>query len=180
MRRIYKALPLALLTLALVAASAAPAVGHQQVERPYKSTEAGSVEIGACDDSGFPVIVCPFTTSGESHSTHLGKTTTTSSGTSTLNLLSEPCELFDGTLGIESHNVGTGVFVAANGDALWVSFENTGCADLSGAEAAGPLVGTQTFTGGDGRFAGASGSTTVTGVGQGPNFLLQAVGTLTY
>lgn len=181
MRRNYRSLPLTLLTLALVAASAAPAIAGRPVERPYKSTETGTVvvDLAACDDSGFPIVVCPNTTSGSSNTTHLGLTATTSAGTSSLDLTAA-CELFDGTFGVESHNVGTGVFVAANGDEVHVAFQNTGCADLSGAGAAGPLEGTQTFTGGTGRFAGASGNTVVTGVGQGDTFFLEAVGTISY
>lgn len=128
---------------------------------------------------GFPLCRLPQHNYRNVNTTHLGKTSTTRTGTSTLNFL-EACELFDGSLGVVSNNVGTGVFVAANGDELWAAFQNVGCADLSGADAAGPLVGTQTFTGGTGRFAGASGSTTVTGVGQGDTFLLKAVGTISY
>lgn len=182
MKRMFRLAPLALLTLALLATIAAPAIAGNTVERPYTSTEAGSVEVdlAACDDSGFPLVVCPNTTSGESRTTHLGRTATTSSGLSTLDFGAEPCDLSDGSQGVVTHNVGTGIFVAANGDELHVAFQNTGCADLSGNDAAGPLVGTQTFTGGTGRFAGASGSTVVTGVGQGNTFYLEAVGTITY
>lgn len=182
MKRTYRLLPLALLTLALVAVSVAPAGAANQVERPYKSNEAGFVvvDLAECDDTSPPLVVCPNTTTGTSNTTHLGKTTTTSSGTSTLDFGVEPCLLFDGGLGVVSHNVGTGVFEAANGDKLFVAFQNTGCADLSGAGEAGPLVGTQTFTGGTGRFAGASGTTVVTGVGQGDTFVLEAVGTISY
>ncbi|NND03531.1 MAG: hypothetical protein HKN91_12165 [Acidimicrobiia bacterium] len=72
------------------------------------------------------------------------------------------------------------MFVAANGDELHVAFANVGCADLSRNDAAGPLVGAQTFTGGTGRFAGATGSTVVTGVGQGDNFSQNVAGTISY
>jgi len=182
MKRTYKSLPLALLTLALVAVSAAPAGATNQVERPYKSTEAGfvMVDLAGCDDSGFPLVVCPNTTTGTSNTTHLGKTTTTSSGFSTLDFGAGPCQLDGGVEGVVTYNFGVGTFEAANGDTVVVSFENTGCADLLGSGAAGPLVGTQTVIGGTGRFAGATGSTVVTGVGQGDTFYLEAVGTITY
>lgn len=72
---------------------------------------------------------------------------------------------------------------AANGDTLTGEFENSGCASLDPATAdigTTPLNGTQTITGGAGRFAGASGSATTSGFGVGPDYELTWEGTLTY
>jgi hypothetical protein len=78
----------------------------------------------------------------------------------------------------------TGAFVAANGDRVNSSFSGTGVTNL--ADFTAVFEGTETFSGGTGRFAGASGSAHVqgtaaldptTGRGRG-QFTIQ--GTLTY
>lgn len=124
--------------------------------------------------------MCDNTTTSSGNVKHLGKVTTTSSGTSGIDFGVPPCELEDGSDGVVVHNEGTGVVVAANGDELYLAFENTGCADLSGTGVAGSLVGSQTITGGTGRFDGASGQTVSNGTAAGDGFTLVAIGTITY
>jgi hypothetical protein len=58
-------------------------------------------------------------------------------------------------------NLGTGVLTAANGDQIFVAASGTSCFDP--ATGLVDLSGTQTITGGSGRFEGASGTLTVTG-----------------
>ena len=80
--------------------------------------------------------------------------------------------------------INTGAFVAANGDRINSSFTGTGVTNL--ADFSASFEGTETFVGGTGRFAGASGTAQVegtavldpaTGTGKG-QFII--TGTITY
>jgi hypothetical protein len=160
MNRFRRAPHVALLIVAMVAFAAAPALAGGKGERPYKGLEHGSVvvDFAGCVErpgTGGAVVDCPFTTDSTANFTHLGKTTGTSTGIATLDF-GNPCE---GEGSATVTNVGSGVFTAANGDELWLDFENTLC--FGPSESA--LTGTQTITGGTGRFAGATGSAVLSG-----------------
>jgi hypothetical protein len=124
---------------------------------------------------------CHFTTESTGNATHLGKTSVVSEGT--LILFFEDCFLLDGlTPGFVFRTSGTFTVTAANGDHLFGTFENEGCTNPDPATAAigTTIEGSQTITGGTGRFEGATGSTTTFGHGFGNDFDLVATGTLTY
>ncbi|MBT8241987.1 MAG: hypothetical protein HKN94_10975 [Acidimicrobiales bacterium] len=174
MKRITSALTVGLLAIAMVAATASPVSAGNQAERPYKGQEQVFLSLDpSCDFTG----PCGFTTDSAGTSSHLGKTTGTSTG---IVSLTGPCTLLDGvTPGAAFSTSGEYIITAANGDTLSGIFENSGCAGLApGTEMIpGGIAGTQTIIGGTGRFEGASGSTVTFGDGIGP---LHWVGTLTY
>ncbi len=184
MKRIKETLPVGLLVVALATLTAAPAAASDHVERPHKGTDVGTVvlqPIENCDATGFPVFVCEFTTTGTGNHTHLGKVATSSTGLATFNIFAPPCELLDGSnIGLVVENAGTFVFVAANGDEVSGTFENTVCAGPPGSGLAGGLAGTQTITGGTGRFEGATGNVDTIGTGVDDTFNLTFNGAIEY
>ncbi|NNC42493.1 MAG: hypothetical protein HKO03_04550 [Acidimicrobiia bacterium] len=160
-----------LLIVAMMATIAAPAGAKNQAERPYKGSEQVifTLLFDTCGPTG-----CNFTTVGENgRSTHLGKMTSSSEGFITF---APPCELSDGSIGDGFSTEGTFQFTAANGDQIFGTFENEGCADGDGI-IPGRIEGSQEIDGGTGRFAGATGSAITFGDNIGP---LSWVGTLTY
>lgn len=165
MKRITKLLLVGSTIAMLAALTAAPVAAGSQVERPFQSTDSGfSVEDeGACDLTGFPVIACPTESSATGHATHLGKTSSETEGILTVDL-TDICFLPDGSLGINFLQEATFVTTAANGDEVHGDFVTTGCASLVDPTAAVGYTGAVTVTGGTGRFAGATGSVTTTGV----------------
>lgn len=175
MKRLTKVLSFGALVAAMIAATALPASAGNQVTRPYKGNEQVVLIVDdACDFSG----PCSFTTfSDGGTSSHLGKTFTTSEG---ILQLTGGCLLLDGvSFGAAFSTSGTFTTRAANGDLLFGTFENSGCAGLTPDTAGipGGIAGTQEIVGGTGRFEGATGNTVTFGDGIGP---LHWVGTLTY
>lgn len=182
MRRLSRMTAGVLLAAAALVTAPAAASSSQgsQVARPHKGTEVGVSVVEACDETGFPVITCVVTTVGSSTMTHLGRVSTSSTGGISLDLAAPPCVLPDGSFGLEIQGSGDFVFVAANGDKVFGSYQNTLCSAEVGG---GTLEGTQTITGGTGRFEGASGATVTSGSIDDPEpntFLLDFVGTITY
>jgi hypothetical protein len=170
------------LAVVLLGAMAVPAgAAGKQVERPFGGIEAG-VSVSVCDDSGFPVVVCDVTTVGSGNIKHLGRMFSSSTGTVSIDLFAEPCELPDGSLtGVPIESSGTFVFVAANGDGVHGIYDQTLCSAFGFS--AGSLQGAQTITGGTGRFEGATGETVTNGTVDevGPDtFAIESVGTITY
>lgn len=162
-------------------AEAVPAANGKQVERPYRAFEAGTVQIdlGNCSFQG-EGLTCPVSTQSSGKAKHLGKITVSSEGS--LTLTGAECILLDGTTPGQAFK-GSGEFVAiaANGDELHGTYENTGCAEGGTPPTIGTgLVGSQTITGGTGRFANATGSTTTQGSALGADFDLTANGTISY
>jgi hypothetical protein len=188
MKRITSMLIFGLLLVALAAATVASAGAGNDKPRPYKNSGTGGQLVPA--DPNFcnpiPGLQFCFKTASEGHASHLGKITETSEGIGTIlvgNGFGGLCLLRDGsTLGLEIHNVGTGTAVAANGDELYLTFENTICFDFSTPPTgvAGDITGSQVITGGTGRFEGASGSTTTVGISTFDGFSLVATGTIAY
>jgi len=170
MSQMWKILSFGLLIVATVAAVAAPAGAKNQVERPYKGSEQVAVTIDMCNE----FFVCRVTTESAGTSSHLGKTSSTSDGYITFTGF---CTLSDGSM-FGSAFMATGFFTttAANGDMIYGTYENAGCADGEGV-IPGAIDGTQTILGGTGRFTGATGSTVTSGDNVGP---LSWAGTLTY
>lgn len=168
------------LAVGMMIAMAVPALAGQQVERPYTAREVGTFAADPdCED--FFGEGCDFDTASTGTTTHLGKTSVVSEGI--IKLFFEECFLLDGeTAGIVFRSSGTATFTAANGDQLFATFENEGCTNPDPATAAigSAIEGSQTITGGTGRFEGATGSTTTFGHGFGDDFDLVATGTLTY
>ena len=172
-------LSVALLTVMV----ASPAAAGAQVERPYKTMEVGTFASTDPSCTDFFGAGCPFTTQSTGTQTHLGQTSAYSEGTLRLRFPVEGCLLLDGaTQGIVFESSGTVTFTAANGDQLFGTFENEGCTNPDPATSAigTAIEGSQTITGGTGRFEGAGGSTTTVGHGFGDDFDLVATGTLTY
>lgn len=155
--------------------SPAGANNGQQVERPFKGSALVVLSVDpSCD---LFAGACPFTTADAGTASHMGKIATSSEG---FVILTGPCVLSDGvTGGVGFATSGTFAHSAANGDQVFGTFENSGCAGLApGTEdIPGSINGSQEITGGTGRFAGASGSTITFGDGLGP---FNWVGTITY
>lgn len=167
----------------LCVALAVPALAATAVERPYKGTEVGTSSVVFDENCVFgPVsVTCPVTTVSTANITHAGKSDVTSEGLITI-FFFEECTLLDGeTLGSVFRASGVSEIIAANGDRIFGTYENEGCAGPEGTEGIGTaLVGSQTITGGTGRFEGATGSTTVDAVAFGDIFELAFKGTITY
>jgi hypothetical protein len=136
----------ALVGVAFAVAGAASAEGAVPFEASYSGT--ASVSAGRASSIAF----------GEA--THLGNSSETISVA--LTPVSPLCQT----------NVGTGVLIAADGDQLFVAASGMTCFDPSTRLV--DLTVTQTIIGGTGRFAGASGTLTVSGTAN------PATGTLTY
>lgn len=171
-----------LTTLGLVAAllltAAMPAAGGVDVERPYKGNETGVVNVVIPEGS----LVGVVTTESTGNSSHLGRTTSMSSGVIEILFPFVSCLLLDETTqGVVFRTSGEYTTYAANGDTIYGEFENQGCVSFEAPPGVGTAInGTQTILGGTGRFDGAMGSTTTAGVGIGDDFELSWVGTLTY
>jgi len=179
MVRIKRAPHIVLLIVALVAFAAAPAAAQGSDQRPYKSTDVGTAVIGDCipapDVNAFAVR-CPVETVGSGIATHLGLLSSTSEGTGLIDPLNG-CEVLDGSPGITVTTAGSFVFTAANGDELHGDFANTLCFGATDSA----INGTQTFIGGTGRFADATGTTLTFGTSfTDGTFNLTAVGTVGY
>jgi hypothetical protein len=107
---------------------------------PFKGGYSGAATVS------FPSVL--ITASGEA--THLG------SSAETVSLTVGPSPV---PLCLTNH--GTAVLTAANGDRVFLAASGTTC--LNPSTGLVSLSGTQTITGGTGRFAGASGTLTVSG-----------------
>ena len=177
---VTKALRLGVLIALVTGLAAGPVSASEQVERPYTARDAGTFAGDpACVD--FFGAGCHFDTQSTGTATHLGKTSVVSDGT--IKLFFEECFLLDGvTPGLVFRSSGSFTVTAANGAQLSGTFENEGCTNPDPAtEAIGTAIeGSQTITGGTGRFEDATGSTTTSGHGFGSVFDLVATGTLTY
>jgi hypothetical protein len=147
--------------------------GESQVTRPLKGrcdTEVRIVSIGA--DGRLDLIeeyTCQISHLGRTHSTVTQSVTPTG----------PPVDGF-----LSGIVINTGVYVAANGDRVNSSFAGTGVTNL--ADFTAEFEGTETFSGGSGRFANAAGTAHIegtavldpaTGTGRG-QFTIQ--GTITY
>ena len=169
MRRITRTLRLGLLVLALLAAvSATPAAAGGEhgrpVERPYMSrtisasgpgTDCTTFEVISTD----PLIIeCPYGPRvNERQTTHLGRNTNTLIGVTRLEIPRVACVDYLGRPGVTSTTIYDAVAIAANGSELSTHGEWTACFQDG---VGGNGSGTVTFTGGTGRFEGASGSAT--------------------
>ncbi len=133
-----KAIMIAGLILALGVLAPAGALGKAGgTERPIKAHASGTTV--------FDNPTLTFVSDATGTMSHLGKTTAHFDGALTLT-------------GPSAFDVaGSYVTVAANGDQLFATFAGSGTLDASG-NATGTT--TTTFTGGTGRFAGASGTAT--------------------
>jgi hypothetical protein len=147
MNRVLSSLVSAVLVTVPLAFAGAASAEHAV---PFKGSYSGTFTVS------FPVV--SSTASG--HETHLGKSTETIAVTLTP----------DGP-GCQT-NLGTGVLTAANGDQIF--FDATGTSCFNPTTGLVDLSGTQTITGGTGRFEGASGTLTVSGTGN------PATGTISY
>lgn len=177
-----RTISIALVFVALGLGLTGPASADQAVERPYKGTERGlsTVDFGACE-GGEGTLTCAVSTVSTANITHVGRADVTSEGRITL-FFTEPCLLLDGvTSGLVFRSTGAAEIIAANGDSIYETYSNQGCAQLDDGEPIGTaLVGSQQITGGTGRFEGATGSTTVDAVAFGDFFDLSFQGTITY
>ena len=148
--------------------------GKRPDELVYKGRESGTAEIIGCDD-GQPILTCEATTAGMATVTSLGKTTSSSTATFEIDTASS-CLLLDGvTQGTVLIASGKGIHHLAGGSEVHIDFESTLCT----GEGDGSFEGTQTITGGKGRFAGATGSAVVTGSNGPDGFAISYVGTIT-
>jgi len=180
MKRITRALLLSALALALLAVAAPPsgAAGNgAAVERPYSATSTGTSVTGECDLTGSPIVVCPQDSSSEVIGTHVGRGTSTVSGTTTLDF-SEACLGRDGLPGVPVTTEQQGTIVAADGSELYIDTEVTSCFVDFGLGL--DVSGTTTIVGGSGRFEGASGSYSLVGSVDDEVAVSQSTGTITY
>jgi len=181
MRRHTGVLLVSSLVVAVTAIGAVPASAKQQVERPFKATESGTITY-VCDFSNFPDVPCDQEIETVLIGTHLGRSVRTSTGVATLHLGEPPCTTPEGTFGVPFDVVTDVVVVAANGDEMYAHAEVAGCGDGVGVS---EPVGSFTITGGTGRFDGASGggdvSVTTSGGSPLPGpFASSWTGTITY
>jgi hypothetical protein len=113
-------------------------------DRPYK--DKGSATLDLSDITNVSIT-------GTRNATHLGKSTWTTS-----NVVIDLSQLGNGIVGVTYDDTIT----AANGDTLTTTAVATiNVSDLTGPPL--PFSAVETITGGTGRFAGASGTFTVTG-----------------
>ena len=154
MSRHHRLLALLALTACAEPWSAEPA---ELTGAPEASLSAARPAGGTCDlvsrtilppEPGQPANVRHLQLGYECQLRHLGRTTATNEETSTFT-----------PTGIIISNTAT--YTAANGDQLFVTFSGT--ATLPDANLAVSISGTETVTGGTGRFAGATGSLSRTG-----------------
>ena len=162
-RLLASAAALALLVL-LVAPTAS---SSPQQARPHAATCQGRPD----DPLALEVRV-----TGTCHATHLGLDRFESSHTVTV--LPETFDPATMTVGIRVEN-GVGVHEAANGDLLFSAYEGTGRASV-GLPVRIEFAFDGVFTGGTGRFAGASGETRIEGVLENGIARFTEEGTITY
>ena len=180
MRRFTKALLFGVLALAMLAVAAPPsgaASNGAAVERPYEATSTGTSVVGECDVSGFPIVVCPQDSVSEVVGTHVGRGTSTVSGTSTLDF-SQACLGREDAPGIRVTTEQQGTIVAADGSELVIDTEVTSCFVDFGLGL--DVSGTTTIVGGSGRFEGASGSYSLVGSVDDEVAVSRSTGTITY
>ena len=182
MKRHTGTLLVSALVVAVTAIGSVPASASQEVEVPFRATLNGTSSF-ECDFSGLPnpAVPCDFEVETVLIGTHLGRSTMTSTGITTI-YLDQPCTTPDDTVGVQFHSLTDVVVVAANGDELYAVNDVEGCGDGIGVS---EPFGTYTITGGTGRFAGASGtgdvSTTTSGGTPDPGpFASSWTGTITY
>jgi hypothetical protein len=172
MKRLTRTLRLGLLVLALLAAvSAAPAAAGgkgdhgRPVERPYKPRAISKSGPGTdCTTfvviSTAPIVIeCPYGPRvADRVATHLGRHTLTSTGVTRIQILPlETCVDYLGRPGVVSTTILDGVILAPDGSEVFVRNGWTSCfEDGVGGNVSGAFM----FTGGTGRFEGASGSGT--------------------
>jgi hypothetical protein len=135
---------------------------NSAVERPYKSRTI-SASGAATDCTSFvvvstdPVVIdCPYDPGVRTRmTTHLGRNTATGSGVTRIQVFPTiPCVDYLGRPAVVSSTSTDNVIVAADGSELFSHAEWTSCFS---DEAGGNVAGTFTFTGGTGRFEGATG-----------------------
>ena len=157
MSRFNGKLLVGVLIVAATAIGSSPASAKQEVERPFKSTANGTIDVEAfedCDFGTFPDVVCDQDIETVMKATHLGKSANTTVGLITVHALT-PCTTPDGNPdGVLFDVAATAVIVAANGDELYTTNNVSGCGDGVGLT---EPTGTYTITGGTGRFEGATG-----------------------
>jgi autotransporter adhesin len=130
------------LVLAVVAMSPAAAMGAAKgTDRPLKGTSTGTNTVN--------LVTGAATNESSGHLSHLGAVTGT--GVQTITLTGPNTFSF----------TGAGTTVAANGNKLFATTSGTGTLTSTGSAMATTV---NTITGGTGRFAGASGTFTVTSV----------------
>ena len=159
--------------------------GHQ-VERPYKSRLISATE-ATTDCTNFvvvstnpTVIECPYDGGTATRvTTHLGLNTNTVAGFVQIEIPFVPCVDYLGRTGNVSSASAVAVAVAADGSELFSHSEWTACF-LEGQ--GGNASGTVTFTGGTGRFEGATGSGTFFSQNPGDGSVPTGIstGTITY
>lgn len=176
MKRLLRGLVGGMLTAALVtvlAVTPAGAAGNgEPIERPYKERLLWrEIDLGACGPGAAGTLVCGFTMVEELTGTHYGRAMGYGEGTVTLDLTST-CDRSDGLVGTPMMIAISGLIVAPDGSELFFSSPDS---SVCFATFDAPLEGdggNLRFTGGSGRFEGATGSAHVTnGIG---------VGTITY
>ena len=157
MRRMTRTLLVGLLVVALAPVTAAPAAAENQVDRPYKGRTAATVaEDGPCLDI---FAGCDFTTSGTGNFAHMGQVVETGEFTGMLTF--EVCPLLNGNEGLLfTISAGTFTTVAADGSTVSGTFDTPVCI----GDGPSAVIGSRTITGGTGRFAGATGEATASGV----------------
>jgi hypothetical protein len=158
MSRFTGKLLVGVLVVAATAIGSSPASAQQDVERPFKATGIGTIEVEAipdCADGAFPwIVVCDQDINTVVQATHLGRSANTNVGLVTVDF-SQNCMTVDGPYGVVFEVDSTAVIVAANGDELYVTQNVSGCSDGIGQT---KPTGTYTITGGTGRFEGATGN----------------------
>jgi hypothetical protein len=158
-RRTLAAAPTVVLSLiALIALSADPALAATGgTDRPYRASGTAT--------SSLDVSTFKFRIQGTANVAHLGRSTSLSTGS-----------LTGGTLGCTSSSY-TSTLTAANGDTVTSESESTSCPVEGTNEFT--IVSSDTITGGTGRFAGATGSATTTGIAT-PDPSKSSAGTLVF
>jgi hypothetical protein len=168
------------LVVAATAIGSSPASAKQEVERPFKATGIGTIEIEVFDDcefGDFPDVVCDQVIETVVKATHLGKSANTSVGEATIHVFTQ-CTTPDGNPdGVLFDVTSTAVIVAANGDELYVNQNVSGCGDGIGLS---EPTGTYTITGGTGRFEGATGNGELSAATFDGAFSNTYAGTITY
>ena len=145
MRRILG--PAVVLVTAMLMASPTQAIGALLV--PFSATYHELVTFSPCGAT----VVC-VDARGVGQATHLGRSTELSDA-GTVDFSTAPCATIHNPLAS---------LIGANGDTITVSESGTGCpTNVFGFDV---LTGTYTVTGGTGRFAGASGGGTLSGISQ--------------
>jgi hypothetical protein len=145
MRRVLR--PVVVVFTALLMASPTQAIGASLV--PFRATYHELVTFSPCGAT----VVC-VDARGVGQATHLGRSTSVNDA-GTVDFETTPCATVQSPLAS---------LIGANDDTITVSESGTGCpTNVFGLDV---LTGTFTVTGGTGRFAGASGGGTLSGISQ--------------